>query len=31
MTRTALVTGVGKPSGIGFELVRVLAARGERV
>jgi NAD(P)-dependent dehydrogenase (short-subunit alcohol dehydrogenase family) len=31
MTRVAMVTGVGKPTGIGFELVRVLAARGDRV
>jgi NAD(P)-dependent dehydrogenase (short-subunit alcohol dehydrogenase family) len=31
MARTALVTGVGKPTGIGYELVRVLAARGDRV
>lgn len=31
MTRTALVTGVGKPTGLGYEIARVLAARGNRV
>jgi NAD(P)-dependent dehydrogenase (short-subunit alcohol dehydrogenase family) len=31
MPRTALVTGVGKATGLGFELCRQLAARGDRV